>query len=98
MTFTGDAAQLRLGGTDEASVATRRGGAERVTLLPYGRTCPAAGELAVTARTIQAEMALRAWKQSRQKMGRFCVGRKGTVVSLPQCEQVVCVSTFEFSK
>ena len=35
----------------------------------------------------------RDWKHSLQKTGRPCVGRKGTVVSLPQAEQVVWVST-----
>src|SRR5712664_2479139 len=34
----------------------------------------------------------RAWKHSRQNTGRPCVGRKGTVVSLPHCEQLVLVS------
>src|SRR5262252_6565721 len=34
----------------------------------------------------------RCWKHSRQKTGRPCVGRKGTVVSLPHCEQLVFVS------
>jgi hypothetical protein len=33
-----------------------------------------------------------AWKHSRQNTGRPCVGRKGTVVSFPHCEQVVFVS------
>src|SRR5262249_45789121 len=37
-------------------------------------------------------MARRCWKHSRQKTGRPCVGRKGTVVSLPHCEQDVFVS------
>src|SRR5260370_36286960 len=37
-------------------------------------------------------MALRCWKHSRQKTGRACVGRKGTVVSFPHCEQFVFVS------
>src|SRR5271165_720767 len=32
-------------------------------------------------------------KHSRQKTGRPCVGLKGTVVSLPQCEHLVRVST-----
>jgi hypothetical protein len=32
------------------------------------------------------------WKHSRQNTGRPCVGRKGTVVSFPHCEQVVLVS------
>src|SRR4029079_14181578 len=36
---------------------------------------------------------LRDWKHSRQKTGRPCVGRNGTVVSLPQAEQLVVVST-----
>src|SRR4029078_11245873 len=33
------------------------------------------------------------WKHSRQNTGRPCVGRNGTVVSLPQAEQFVVVST-----
>src|SRR5512145_1110312 len=36
---------------------------------------------------------LRCWKHSRQNTGRPCVGRNGTVVSLPHAEQLVCVST-----
>jgi hypothetical protein len=36
---------------------------------------------------------LRCWKHSRQNTGRPCVGRKGTVVSLPQPEQMARVST-----
>src|SRR5262245_1458010 len=36
---------------------------------------------------------LRDWKHSLQKTGRPCVGRNGTVVSLPHAEQVVTVST-----
>src|SRR5580704_10572414 len=39
-----------------------------------------------------APMALRCWKHSRQNTGRPWVGRKGTVVSLPHCEQLVFVS------
>src|ERR1700732_3665725 len=35
----------------------------------------------------------RDWKHSLQKTGRPCVGRKGTVVSFPQAEHVVLVST-----
>ena len=35
----------------------------------------------------------RCWKHSLQNTGRPCVGRKGTVVSLPHAEQVVWVST-----
>src|SRR5579862_9505764 len=38
-------------------------------------------------------MARRCWKHSRQNTGRPCVGLKGTVVSLPHCEQTVLVST-----
>src|SRR5204863_7045272 len=34
----------------------------------------------------------RDWKHSRQNTGRPCVGRNGTVVSLPQAEQFVVVS------
>src|SRR3984885_2695201 len=33
------------------------------------------------------------WKHSLQNTGRPCVGLKGTVVSFPQAEQVVVVST-----
>jgi hypothetical protein len=36
---------------------------------------------------------LRCWKHSLQKTGRPCVGRNGTVVSLPHAEQLVVVST-----
>src|SRR6266849_2216587 len=39
-----------------------------------------------------APMVRRCWKHSRQKTGRPCVGRNGTVVSLPHCEQFVLVS------
>src|SRR6184192_4903625 len=39
-----------------------------------------------------APIALRCWKHSRQNTGRPCVGRKGTVVSFPHCEQFVLVS------
>src|SRR5437763_2213745 len=35
----------------------------------------------------------RDWKHSLQNTGRPCVGLKGTVVSLPQAEQVAAVST-----
>ena len=37
-------------------------------------------------------MDLLAWKHSRQNTGRPCVGRNGTVVSFPHCEQFVRVS------
>src|SRR3989440_10024266 len=39
-----------------------------------------------------APIARRCWKHSRQNTGRPCVGRKGTVVSFPHCEQFVLVS------
>src|SRR5437660_8794601 len=39
-----------------------------------------------------APMARRCWKHSLQKTGRPWVGRKGTVVSFPHCEQLVFVS------
>src|SRR2546428_6868781 len=39
-----------------------------------------------------APNARRCWKHSLQNTGRPCVGRKGTVVSFPHCEQVVFVS------
>ena len=39
-----------------------------------------------------APIARLCWKHSRQKTGRPCVGRKGTVVSFPHCEQLVFVS------
>src|SRR5262245_65706667 len=35
----------------------------------------------------------RCWKHSLQNTGRPCVGRNGTVVSLPHAEQLVWVST-----
>src|SRR5207247_10172976 len=40
-----------------------------------------------------APMNLRCWKHSLQNTGRPCVGRNGTVVSLPHAEHVVWVST-----
>jgi len=40
-----------------------------------------------------AAVVRRCWKHSRQKTGRPCVGLNGTVVSFPQPEQVVRVST-----
>jgi len=43
-------------------------------------------------RSYAAPIALRCWKHSRQNTGRPCVGRKGTVVSFPHCEQFVFVS------
>src|SRR4030088_3467296 len=46
----------------------------------------------VTSAFQAAPIALRCWKHSRQNTGRPCVGRKGTVVSFPHCEQFVFVS------
>src|ERR1700732_841276 len=46
----------------------------------------------LTPRYAGEPMDRRCWKHSRQNTGRPCVGRKGTVVSLPHCEQVVLVS------
>jgi len=40
-----------------------------------------------------AAVVRRCWKHSLQRTGRPCVGLKGTVVSLPQAEQLVRVST-----
>jgi len=45
------------------------------------------------AQTPPAPANFRDWKHSLQKTGRPWVGLKGTVVSLPQAEQVVTVST-----
>lgn len=41
----------------------------------------------------EAPATLRDWKHSRQNTGRPWVGRKGTVVSRPHCEQTADVST-----
>jgi hypothetical protein len=50
-------------------------------------------KLLVPASSIYAApIALRCWKHSRQNTGRPCVGRNGTVVSFPHCEQLVFVS------
>jgi hypothetical protein len=48
--------------------------------------------VAAAFQAVAAE-ARRCWKHSRQNTGRPCVGLKGTVVSLPQPEHVVRVST-----
>jgi hypothetical protein len=37
------------------------------------------------------------WKHSRQSTGRPCVGRNGTVVSFPHCEQFVRVSVLAYA-
>src|SRR5271157_2219312 len=42
-----------------------------------------------------AAVVRRCWKHSLQRTGRPCVGLKGTVVALPQAEQLVRVSTLE---
>src|SRR5208337_1717645 len=42
-----------------------------------------------------AAVVRRCWKHSLQRTGRPCVGLNGTVVSLPQAEQLVRVSTLE---
>src|SRR5229473_2366058 len=55
----------------------------------YSSECPAC---CFPAPLYAAPIALRCWKHSRQKTGRPCVGRKGTVVSFPHCEQFVFVS------
>ena len=54
-----------------------------VPYLTLGLKCPV---------IYAAPIALRCWKHSRQNTGRPCVGRKGTVVSFPHCEQLVFVS------
>src|SRR5436190_12303571 len=65
-----------------------------------GRTAPPAHLMSmsltkktVEAQTLPAPANLRDWKHSLQKTGRPCVGLNGTVVSLPQAEHVVRVST-----
>src|SRR5580765_1500774 len=45
------------------------------------------------AQTPPAPANFRDWKHSLQNTGRPWVGLKGTVVSLPQAEHMVCVST-----
>src|SRR5262245_57608197 len=54
-----------------------------------GGTCSSLGG----SQTPPAPANFRCWKHSLQKTGRPCVGRNGTVVSLPHAEHVVCVST-----
>ncbi|SPE21917.1 hypothetical protein SBA7_100025 [Candidatus Sulfotelmatobacter sp. SbA7] len=62
------------------------------------RTSPLTSELTFADRRPeprfnQAEATVRfPWKQSRHNTGRPWVGRKGTVVDLPHCEQVAGVS------
>src|ERR1051325_4332928 len=65
-----------------------------------GRTAPPAHLMSMSlakgtgeAQTPPAPANFRDWKHSLQKTGRPCVGLNGTVVSLPQAEQVVKVST-----
>src|SRR3954470_14502091 len=45
------------------------------------------------AQALPAPANFRCWKHSLQKTGRPCVGRNGTVVSLPHAEHWVWVST-----
>src|ERR1051326_8157245 len=58
---------------------------------PWGKPCPT-NYTPGNVEDYAAPMARRCWKHSRQNTGRPCVGRKGTVVSLPHCEQLVLVS------
>src|SRR5216683_1290576 len=67
--------------------ATKKGG-RHWRLSPLNFSHVQLGELKFYAAPIER----RCWKHSRQNTGRPCVGRKGTVVSLPHCEQVVLVS------
>ena len=77
----------------------KAGGSELST--NFGELSPNFGELQRASATPQLRacsdqavaVVRRCWKHSRQKTGRPCVGRKGTVVSLPHCEQVARVST-----
>ena len=60
---------------------------------PAGSASGGSGFIGCPRRLYAGEpTALRCWKHSRQNTGRPCVGRKGTVVSFPHCEQVVLVS------
>src|SRR6266852_6514081 len=68
-------------------LATKKG-ARHWRLSPLNFSHVQLGELKFYA----APMERRCWKHSRQNTGRPCVGRKGTVVSLPHCEQFVFVS------
>src|SRR6185503_7430011 len=77
-------------------VGRRAAGAERFDLKEKGHAENVACQEAVRTSWTQIPPApanLRCWKHSRQKTGRPCVGLNGTVVSLPQAEQFVVVST-----
>jgi len=65
----------------------------RNTRLPVPKACPAAFSRQKEKSDYAEAAGLRCWKHSRQNTGRPCVGRKGTVVSLPQPEQIARVST-----
>src|SRR5688572_7246321 len=54
---------------------------------------PGGAPLGRLLQTPAAPANFRCWKHSLQKTGRPCVGRKGTVVSFPQAEHEVWVST-----
>src|SRR5258705_7627211 len=58
----------------------------------HGRVSPPSKAGLLAPRYAGEPMARRCWKHSRQNTGRPCVGRKGTVVSFPHCEQLVLVS------
>jgi hypothetical protein len=73
-------------------VLARWGGASRLALADILRRLPEFQ----TSRVVYMPPApanFRCWKHSLQNTGRPCVGRKGTVVSLPHAEHCVCVST-----
>ena len=56
---------------------------------------PQSAQLRFRRQDAPAAAALRCWKHSRQNTGRPWVGLNGTVVSLPQAEHMVRVSTLE---
>src|SRR5260370_23071978 len=58
----------------------------------HGSKSPPAKADLLAPRYAGEPMDRRCWKHSLQNTGRPCVGRKGTVVSFPHCEQVVLVS------
>src|SRR6185503_5877562 len=67
--------------------------ARRPHSSPGARSCRSVDEMNDAAYTPPAPANLRDWKHSLQNTGRPWVGLKGTVVSLPQFEHVVTVST-----
>src|SRR5580658_826967 len=83
--------ELSLPAPPQTAEASMRQGTPLRTLETYAFSNPQGGGMGC-----QADAAvLRDWKHSRQNTGRPCVGRKGTVVSLPHWEQVARVSTLE---